>query len=183
MTFPWCKIYNTTTLLLTQTSTARTRAPSPLAIGLCTFRSYNDKTYLSRDYDDSQRSRYALRLVVPHLTKHRWECVCYIWLRPYLQTLNDYTNKQKDNNWNSLLRHSKSRQDNKKRNKKEPRINSVSPLSQREKIMELFFSSTICAHSPKGKGGDQGTTGACRLRDQPMVREEVGGKGFGYKYL
>jgi len=84
VTFPRCKIYPPITLLLTQTSTAQTRAPSPLAIGLCTFRSYSDKTSSKRDYEDSQRSRYALRLVVPRLTKHRRECVCYRCVRPGL---------------------------------------------------------------------------------------------------
>jgi len=57
VTFPWGKIYKLIPLLLRQTSMAWTQDPGPLMIGLCTFRSYNVKTNLTQDYDDSQRSR------------------------------------------------------------------------------------------------------------------------------
>jgi len=67
----------------------------------------------------------------------------------YLQTLNDYTNERKDNNWNSLLRHSSDYE--KARKKKNPQTNLESPLNQR-KNMEFFFSGTICAHIPKARG-------------------------------
>ena len=70
------------------------------------------------------------------------------------------------------MRHSS--YDEKARKKKNPQINSVSPL-KREKIWNFFFWHDLCTN-PESEGGDRGEGGACRLWVHPMVREELEGK-------
>jgi len=84
---------------------------------------------------------------------------------------------KKTTNWNSLLRHSSYNKDNKKRNKKDPQINSVSPLKKEKKYGIFFFRHDLCTN-PESEGGAWGEGRACRLWDQPMVREELEGKGI-----
>ena len=64
------------------------------------------------------------------------------------------TNK-KTTNWNSLLRHSS--YDEKARKKKNPQINSVSPL-KREKISNFFFLAWF-VHKSRKRGGRPGSRG------------------------
>ena len=64
---------------------------------------------------------------------------------------------KKTTNWNSLLRHSSYDKDNKKRKKKDPQINSVSPL-KREKIWNFFFPARFVHKSTK-RGGSPGRRG------------------------
>jgi len=48
--------------------------------------------------------------------------------------------------------------------------------------MEFFFYPARFVHKSQRPKAATGERGACRLRDQRMVREELGAKGFGDKY-
>jgi len=103
---------------------------------------------------------------------------------------NIYTcyNEQKDNNWNSWLRHSrydKREQQGKKEESPtdQPGITSQTKGKSRKNHGIFCFIMNDLYANPNGKGGSRGTTGGGRLRDQPMVREELVVKGFKVKYL
>jgi len=80
--------------------------------------------------------------------------MCLLHLVASLPTNAERLYERKDNNWNSLLRHSS--YDEKARKKKDPQINSVSPLKR--KNMEFFFPARF-VHKSRKRGGRPGRRG------------------------
>jgi len=89
--------------------------------------------------------------------------------------------KKKDNNWNSLLRHSSydQRQEKKAEKTHESTRYHLSTKGNRgEKTWNFFFHPARFVHKSRRQRGATGERGACRLWVQPMVREELEGKGI-----